>query len=614
MGVRLDSLSQLSRTQRSVLASLKTCGRTLAVAALLAIAGWNAEGAASVQPQLTASFESPYHWFRKDGPPTHSGETTWRAVAWRNEKVQIQLLVSTPSARTLAGATLHISDLHSGNARIPKSAARILFPTFVAGDQAARNCEIPRQGDTASYLADALSSVKPQFSTDGKAAFFWLEIAVPIAAAPGKYAGTVTIASRDGVQSLAIELVVVPFEIPNPGNFKFDLDLWQFPYTHLDRFNERRMGHSIEPWSKQHYRLLERPYRYLASLGQKTITTSIKSGALGAPSMVEWLFDRDSNRLTFDYSVFDRHVETLMSWGISNQIAAFSPIGWNKDEIPVSVVGSRVEMVIKAPVGSTAYRSAWGAFLKDFRRHLINKGWFNKTVLYLDEVPTAEMEKAIAVIRESGPDWKIGMAYSHIQSDQVIQNLSDVSGIFETEQKVQTLPGQRATFYTSCTQLRPNSYVAADMSPADNSGFAWYAINRGYSGYLRWAFDNWHSSDALDARDGAFTAGDYAMIYRSDREGFLPSVRSELLRDGIEDYEKWNVLNEASRVCGNSQLAKRLQEMPARFSVQALSSGSAETLVPATKAALEELSTDPLMAQCMRVPELADVDRTYFGD
>ena len=47
-------------------------------------------------------------------------------------------------------------------------------------------------------------------------------------------------------------------------------------------------------------------------------------------------------------------------------------------------------------------------------------------------------------------------------------------------------------------------------------------------------------------RDGSNTAGDFSLIYRSDNSLSsvpLSSIRLELLREGIQDYEKMRILS-----------------------------------------------------------------------
>ena len=205
----------------------------------------------------------------------------------------------------------------------------------------------------------------------------------------------------------------------------------------LERYNDAHPRQRIEPWSEEHYGLLEPFYRYLARLGQRAATTYIKEGAQGAPGMIRWIALDNGQRWRFDYTAFDRHVERLADWGIDAQINAFSPVGWNSSEIPFWDEAAGEMKVFDAPLGSQTYNALWNLFLTDFKSHLVGKGWFGKTVLYMDEVPQDEMEAAIGLIRYNDANWKIGLAYGHAPDDRVIRSLYDVSGYYESEIDVQ---------------------------------------------------------------------------------------------------------------------------------------------------------------------------------
>ena len=203
------------------------------------------------------------------------------------------------------------------------------------------------------------------------------------------------------------------------------------------------------------------------------------------------------------------------------------------------------------------------------------------------------MRSIIGLIHYNSPDWKIGLAYSHEQPADIIGSLYDVSGIFETEQRVETYAHQTTSFYTSCTQIRPNVYLAQDADPADLSAFAWYALKRGYNGYLRWAFDNWKSHDPYDLVEGRFTAGDFSLVYRSGNTkpiDIVPSVRSELLRDGIEDYEKALILQDKLKVCKHSEQSEELRSAINNFTSRGLKAGESRQLVQNAKAKLYQIS------------------------
>ena len=263
------------------------------------------------------------------------------------------------------------------------------------------------------------------------------------------------------------------------------------------------------------------------------------------------------------------------------------------------VTGTR--KVFKYGIGSKEYNALWNHFLTDFKKHLIEKGWFEKTVLYMDEVPKEEMEAVIGLIRFNDKDWKIGLAYGHAPGDNVIASLYDVSGYYENETEVQTYPDQITTFYTSCSIQRPNNYVAADANPADMSAMPWYAMYRGHDGYLRWAFDNWRSHSPFDLQEGSFTAGDFSFVYRSSNKKdmtMIPSVRSELLRDGIEDYEKVLVLRKTMLKCKKEDLLTGLEEAVNAFSTERLMVGQADGLIKQAHARLSEIALQLTPDRC----------------
>ena len=120
----------------------------------------------------------------------------------------------------------------------------------------------------------------------------------------------------------------------------------------------------------------------------------------------------------------------------------------------------------------------------------------------------------------------------------------------------------------------------------DMAALPWHALQRRQDGYLRWAFDNWKSSDPLNLREGAFTAGDFSLVYRSSNDKSMtvvPSIRSELLRDGIEDFEKVQVLRNSLSSCSGDELPgrwlSRLERTADTFSSGPLMAGRAGDII-----------------------------------
>ena len=62
----------------------------------------------------------------------------------------------------------------------------------------------------------------------------------------------------------------------------------------------------------------------------------------------------------------------------------------------------------------------------------------------------------------------------------------------------------------------------------------------GFTGYLRWAYNNWVKDPLRDSRFRTWPAGDLYQIYPGPRT----SIRFEKFIEGIQDFEKIRILRE----------------------------------------------------------------------
>jgi hypothetical protein len=102
-------------------------------------------------------------------------------------------------------------------------------------------------------------------------------------------------------------------------------------------------------------------------------------------------------------------------------------------------------------------------------------------------------------------------------------------------------PVRQSTFYFSCNPPHPNNFIASDSRPADNIWIGWHAHHMNHNGFLRWAYDYWLESNPFEMRTGGHTSGDFSLCYRSSNSMDMKvysSVRLELIREGIQDFEK----------------------------------------------------------------------------
>ncbi len=499
-----------------------------------------------------ASFESKYTRYTKGQQfigQTYPGmiAKSWCDTLWRNERSHKQLILWTTN-EPCENLTYQVGELSSGGQVIPASAVRLRFCTYVLGDKEPFDCgglaSHPRQD---IYVADALSDTPVTRVEKDDPIKAWLTVDVPADAVPGKYTGSVKVFSQGELKhDLGLELLVLDRTLPPPPEWKFHLDLWQFPWN-LREFI-LQSGQELEPFSEQHFAILEPFYRILGDAGQKAISTPIISGGmLPGQTMVRW--SKGANGvMSYDYAWFDLWVEHMMQWGITQQISCFTLLsGVDRAAGTANIVyrdeKTGAEKTETFLIGSEPYNAYWLHFLDSFKAHLESKGWFSKAVLYMDEVSHELVQKVIDLVHGHDPAWKIGMAGSYMPTE-IESKLYDFSTFLGRESFMNS---QVKTFYTSCSSIVPSNYVTQSGTPAELAWMGWHAAANGYDGTLRWAYDYWRCSDPADARDGGFAAGDFHMIYRSNN--FLSatpvaSIRMEMLREGIQAFEKIRLLDD----------------------------------------------------------------------
>ena len=489
------------------------------------------------------------------------GGTTWSGIAWLDDRVHAPLMVWADGDEVPDAFEYEVSDLiGDGGKVISGDQVGILFPTYVEADPERRRCNGygTREGMEPAYLADALSASPGAVGLPDDPFKIWLTVDVPRNACPADYEGTFTVktpSQDDSGAQFAINLKVLSLDLTAPSEWEFALDVWQHPDRVLARYDDAHPDAPIERWSDAHYQLLEDAYRLLASAGQKAITAMLKDGAFGAPGMVSWTRVSESrDEWEFDFSVFGTHVRKLMSWGIDERIDAYGILGWNRDEIPYWSVELQSVQVLSAPVGSAAHTQAWRSFLPRFRAYLQENGWFDRTYLAIDEGP-AQAAALIDLIQADDRDWKVALSHFDAFLPETVGrqvDLMNVSVGVASNYVPQSRETQLRTLYTSCLldEMKPitrlNSLVTRDSNPADVEWLTWYVEKLGMQGYSRWAYDFWRGSDPLDLRgESAHTSGDVALIYRTSNDRDLKavtSVRFEILRQGIQAYEKRRIL------------------------------------------------------------------------
>ena len=517
------------------------------------------------------------------GPSLEFQKKAFNHVAWRGEKVFAQAVVS--SEEELKDVRLSVSDLRNGKSLIGAENIRLQFVSYVVSDllDTTKYGQCGSREDKSKWgevlVADVLDINDSMTLPAGRKQPVWMTVSVPSDARPGKYSGKLTVTSSNAkARSLNVELTVADHVLPPARDWAFHLDLWQNPYS-VARYE------NVPLWSEAHFEAMRPVMRMLAEAGQKSVTATIMSrpwngqteDAFG--SMVTKIRRIDGGWL-YDYTIFDRWVEFMFSLGIDRQINCYSMIPWALQFDYIDQATSSPATFQAAP-GSEEYNEYWGAFIADFARHLKAKGWFEKTMIAMDERPLESMQAVLGLIRKIEPAFKISLAGNY--HEPVIYDIVDFSETFSGKQEFPESAkakrkelGLTTTFYTCCAEAHPNMFVISN--PDEAAWLGWFAQAEGYDGYLRWAYNSWTIDPLTDARFRTWPAGDCFVVYPGGRG----SVRFSKLVEGIQDFEKVRILRSRWQETGDEAKLGQLTGILKSFTSETvLAEGPAKALAAA---------------------------------
>ena len=529
--------------------------------------------------------------YNKELPASVTPVATMNLTGWMGEKVAAQFVISTN--RDLKNVSVEVSDIVAKNYKISKWNTERGFVRYVMTDELNKDGKggcghRPNKADWDSTLvADVIDHITPTLDIKKNTTQpVWVSVSIPREhIIKGMYRGNVTV-KEDGQVLAQLPLVVTVKDrmLPEPKDWAFHLDLWQNPYAVARYYN-------VEPFSQEHFDLMRPIMKRYAEAGGKVITASIMhkpwNGQTYDPfeSMVTWMKKADGT-WWFDYTVFDKWVEFMMSCGVKKEINCYSMVPWRLSFQYFDQASNQFKYFNGKP-GEPAYEEFWMRMLKSFAEHLKEKGWFEITHIAMDERALKDMLATIDVVYKADKDFKLSLAGTYHQ--ELLEHLDDycitLAEKFTPEELQQRkAEGKVTTFYTCCTEPRPNTFTFSPL--AESEWLGWWAAKINVDGYLRWALNSWVKDPLLDSRFTAWAAGDCYILYPGGRT----STRFERLIEGIQAYEKIRILrNETDKKGRKKNYDKQIEKILEPFDEFNLLEVPAAKVVNQAKAALNKL-------------------------
>lgn len=491
---------------------------------------WNGVGEG-----LNAAWANPDFRYSRSVVPVPVEEETCRITAWKGERASAQIILWSGAAKD--GVECRVSDF-KGASVLPASIAQTRFVRYTLADQLTprfMKSSHYRENETPAQITGDMLDTLTRFDMPARTARpVWVSIEVPRDAAAGTYKASVTVTYNGrGKQVLPLELEVVDHVLPTPDKWEYHLDLWQHP-TSVARV------HGVEVWSDEHFEVMRPVMKRLADAGQKVITATLNKDPWNHQcydayeAMIRWTRRKDGS-WSYDYSVFDRWVQFMLDLGIDREINCYSMVPW-KCELEYYDESKGSLVTVEAEPGTPVFPEIWTPFLKDFKKHLEEKGWLGFTNIAMDERSPEAMQAAADVLMACAPEMGFALADNHA-SYKKFTMMRDVCVALEqsvvSQEDIDMRRGKDfyTTFYICCCPSYPNTFSTSQ--PYESELLGWYNVAHDYDGMLRWAYNSWAADPQYDSRYGHWMSGDTYFVYPFNRS----SVRFERLIDGIEVAE-----------------------------------------------------------------------------
>ncbi|MEJ5252360.1 MAG: DUF4091 domain-containing protein [Chthonomonadetes bacterium] len=497
------------------------------------------------------------------------------------EPAQVVLRAKHPNT-VLQGVT--VSDLKSTRTTIPASQVKLFEVATVQVEHPSDNL------GTAGEYPDPLPPLQTPFTLPHERnQAIWILVHVPESAPAGTYNGTITFQTNRGRLSVPLRVQVFDFSLPKETTLRsgFGLGAWEIErYHHLQTDEQKRTVWDLYMRSFAEHRIA--PYSFYAY----------------APIHVRFEGEGEAKKVIVDFTEFDRAAERYLN-----------EMKFNAFLLPIQGLGGgtfyeRYEGEFGGfKAGTPEYERLFGDYLHQIESHLREKGWLEKAYVYwFDEPEPRDYEfviEGMQRIRRHAPgirrlltEQPEPLLYGHVEI------WCGLTPEWTKERVAERRKAGEEVWWYICTGPRaPYIGLFIEHPAVEMRLWAWQSWQYGIQGILIWQTNYWTSNtafpnslqnpweDPMSYVTGYGTPvgtkqfwgnGDGRFLYPPRRDPNqqhppaiqppISSIRWENLRDGVEDYEYFAILQAlVERLQGTAPAsllaeAQKLLEVPEHIS------------------------------------------------
>jgi len=456
----------------------------------------------------------------------------------RNEVLSAQCVVKAQQALRDLTVSAGPLKLKGGDGTIP---AQAVTWNFVGSIQLAENSPNHRKAGfirpAPARFPDYLAEAKQMPLDSGRYQAVYLTIRVPKDAQAGDYEGVVTFRADKGEKALPLALTIFPLTLPDERH------LMVTEWFSTGRWKQFHGVDSSDP--NAFYRMLGVYAQNMADHRQNVFRV--------APELIA-ATKRSDGKLMFDFSRFDKWCEVFWSTGRMSLletgfVARFREGGWSSKEIVLRDFSVRDEA--KAASITMPGKEFLPQFLPALEQHLQERGWLDKTVFHIADEPSNHnimtWREASDFVHRYGPKLRrMDAIETPLCLDRLevwVPKLDHYATWQEAFDDAQRRGNEMWIYTVGIFQAGAYMNKTADVPLIQSRTMHWLNYRFGLTGYLHWGFNAW-TNDPFEAPGQH--CGDGWHVYPT-KGGLLDSLRWEQMRNGIQDYEYFRLLEEKVR-------------------------------------------------------------------
>jgi len=461
---------------------------------------------------------TPMFKIMRDTPVPASSGSSVRIYAAGNEYEPFQIVLTPKKQLTNVKVTPHTLTGPKG-ATIPAWSISVKNVEYV-------NVTEPTDKYTkAGFYPDPLPDQTPFTAPADKNSPIWITVYVPAKTAPGEYKGTVDV-TANGIKKLSVpvSLKVWGFALPSVSKLRtaYGNSMWQASSYQgattpeqcrrlTDLYNLDFFKHRISPYS---------PYAYY----------DIKVNA-------------ENGNVKLDFTDFDVAIQKffpLFNTFMLPRFGMWDDLGFKGDD------AERMKI----------------DYMRQVAEHLTDKGQLAKGYDYITDEPEESQYGAVIdaakQVRMADPRIKIML------TEQVEPKLVGSVDIWtpivpnydEQRSKARQAAGEEVWWYVCCWPHQPYPTNFIDYPAIDHRILPWISWHYGVNGILYWETCYWQDNpweipmSQPSDRKSKWGNGDGHLLYPPVKQksgafidkGPVDSIRWELIREGVEDYDYFSIL------------------------------------------------------------------------